>query len=118
MQYSLISTNLTFPLLKPIGAVCTFPRVTSISEQPEEQLHHQSQTRSRDTDTIYGPKKCSPQKLQRSTFQIIYRYLIDFLRVASDHHGTAARLQMRADGPEPQRQRHTNQEKLAKLAAL
>lgn len=45
-------------------------------------------------------------------------YLIHFLRVASDHDGTAARLQMRADGPDPQRQKCTNQEQLAKLAVL
>lgn len=30
-------------------------------------------------------------------------YLIYFLRVASHHDGTATSLQMRADGPEPQR---------------
>lgn len=47
MQYSLLSINLTFALLKPIWAVCTFPHVTSISEQPEEHLHHHSQTQSR-----------------------------------------------------------------------
>lgn len=51
------------------------------------------------TLTIYGWKKCSPQKVQRSTFLIIYR--VYFLWVASHHYGTAARLQMRADGPEP-----------------
>lgn len=102
----ILSMNLTFSLLKTIWAVCTLPYVTSISEQPEEQLHYRSQTHSQDTDMIYGPTKCSPQKLQRSTFQIIY--LIYFLRVASDHYGTAARLQMRADGPEPQRQIRSN----------
>lgn len=116
VQCSPISINLAFPLLKPIWEVSTFPHVTSIWEQPEEQLPHQSQTHSRHTDKIYGPTKCSPQKLQWSRFQIIY--LIHFLRVASDHNGTAARLQMRADGPEPQRQRQTNQEQLTKLAGL
>lgn len=119
MQFRLLTINLRFSLLKPIGAVCSFPYVTSISEQPEEQLHHQSQhthTQARYWHDLRAGKVLTTKKLQRSAFLVVY--LVYFLRVAPDHDGTAARLQMRADGPEAQRQEHTNQEQLAELAAL
>lgn len=34
------------------------------------------------------------------------QYLVDFLWVASDHHGAATRLEMRTDCPERRRQFH------------
>lgn len=80
-----------------------------LSQQPEEPVRRQSRTHTHThnpaSGVIHGLGESTFTSLKAAGHVSEGAHLIYFLRVAADHDGTAARLQMRADGPERQRRR-------------